>query len=313
MKRLFIIPILLLFVVAGSAQNYVDLAKLYYQNTPQNDFDSINGSTNVQEFGVDLTYPVKLDNGNAVITGLSYNSLSFSLDETQAVTLNDISLKLGMSINHSEKLSGTYMLLPKISSDFNAFGSNDFQIGALALLKIKKSENFKYKIGLFYNTELFGHFFVPFFGFYYISDSKKFEADLSLPIAADVNYSLSSKFKIGFNYATGTKSYNLNKSYDLQKTDASPVASSDDAYIKKYTLEAFPYIRYDITESLLFYAKVGYSVGRAYEVSKNGDENNASILSIGLGDDPTVLNSTFKDGLIYRLGFKYRFHIKKGE
>ena len=299
MKKTFLLPILFFVTLTAMAQNYVDLAKLYYQNTPQNDYDSINGSTNTQELGADLTLPIKLDNGNAVITGLAYNNLSFSLDENTSVSLHDLSFKVGMSINHSDKINATYLLLPKLSGDFNKIGSNDFQLGGVAILKIKKSENFKYKFGLYYNSELFGAFFVPFVGCYYISKNEKLEVDLSLPIAADINYSIAPKLKIGFNYATSTKSFNLNE------------APLDNYYIKKYSLEAFPYLRYSLTESFLIYAKVGYSIGRAYEASENGDENSASILSIGFGDDPQVINSTFKDGLIYRFGFKYRFNIKK--
>lgn len=307
MKKILFLGLMVANILFCHAQNYVDLAKIYYQNTPQNDFDSISGSTSTQEFGADLILPIQLESGNAIITGLAYNNLSFGLDQANTVALQDIALKLGMSINHSDRLNATYMLLPKLASDFEKTGANDFQFGAVAIFKLKKNENFKYKAGLYYNAELFGTFFVPFVGCYYISKNEKLEVDLSLPIAADINYSLTDNFKVGFNYATSTKSFNLNKPYTLLR------GSYDDTYVKKYSLEAFPYVRLALAESFLFYAKVGYSIGRAYEVSENDDENSLSILSIGFGDDPEVLNSTFKDGIIYRVGFRYRFNIKKEE
>jgi hypothetical protein len=144
MKKLFLVTIFIYNLLNISAQNYVDLAKLYYQNTPQNDFDSTSGSTNIQEFGVDLTLPVKLESGNALLTGLSYNNVSFSLDDNTSLALQDVSLKLGISINHSEKFNGAYILLPKLSTDFGKIGSTDFQLGGLMIFKYKKTENFKY-------------------------------------------------------------------------------------------------------------------------------------------------------------------------
>lgn len=303
-KVLFLLISLCIIIHNVNAQNYVDLAKIYYQNTPENNFESTNGSTNVQEFGADLTLPIKLENGNAIVTGVSYNSVGFSLDEGTSVNLQDLTLKVGMSVNHTEKLNVSYLLLPKLSTDFKKTGGDDFQIGGVAILKYKKNENFKYKAGLYYNSDLFGPFVVPFLGCYYTSPSGKFELDLSLPIAADLNYKLSDRLKIGFNYATSTKSFNMNQDFTFDNVDY------NNLYIKRYTLEAFPYVCLNISENYLFFAKVGYSVGRSYEAFEKGDENSFSILSIGFGDEPKVLNDLFDDGLIYRIGFRYRFIIK---
>ena len=49
---------LLSFISFG--QNYVDLSRLHYSTTPQNEFASIGGTTNIEEFGAELTLHVKL-------------------------------------------------------------------------------------------------------------------------------------------------------------------------------------------------------------------------------------------------------------
>ena len=60
MKKLFILSLALFSISFCTAQNYVDLARFHYATTPENDFDSIGGSTHIQEFGADLMFPIQL-------------------------------------------------------------------------------------------------------------------------------------------------------------------------------------------------------------------------------------------------------------
>ena len=60
----------------------------------------------------------------------------------------------------------------------------------LSLFTKKKRAELKFKYGVFVNNEKFGLAVIPIFGLYYLSPSKKFEANLTLPIVADINYKL---------------------------------------------------------------------------------------------------------------------------
>ena len=280
-----------------TAQDYVDLIKNHYAISPNNSFDSIGGKTDVVEFGTDITLPIVLKNENVFITGIAAEQINLKLHpHTKSYNLSSIALKLGYQAKHSEKISGTYMLLPKLASDFKNLGGKDLQLGGLALYKIKKSELFKYHAGLYYNGELFGPFVVPLLGFYYKSENKKFEANFTLPIWADVNYSLTNWMNIGTNFSAFVRSYHLSQS---------------DAYVAKKANEVFGYLQFNIKKSFILQTKVGYSIGRSYKAYEDNDKTDFAFSAFRFGDNRTVLNPTFDDGLIYRVKLLYRFHIKE--
>lgn len=294
---------LLTFSLFANAQQYVDLAKAFYANTPINQYDSATNGTRIQEYGLDLTVPIQLKNGNAILTGLYAESISTKVSPdpvsnlTAVYTLN---IKLGMLINHTEKLSATYLLLPKLASDFKQIGADDFQMGGVVLFKYKKNPNFNYKFGLYYNHELFGPFFVPLLGIYYLSPNKKFEANLTLPVAADANYKLNNWLKVGVNYFAFTRSYYLNE----------PFQGNPDNYLVKKTLEAYAYLQFEFAESIVLQTKAGYSFGRNYQIYDEKDKVTWGLAGVFFGDDREPLNKTnFSDGLVFRVRMLYRFHL----
>ena len=88
----------------------------------------------------------KLSEKLVLLTGLTAENTRLNLSKgADRTSLTMTRLNLGFKYQHSEKWSGTYVLLPKIASDFNAIGSNDFQIGALAVLDYQYSESYKIK------------------------------------------------------------------------------------------------------------------------------------------------------------------------
>jgi len=302
MKKIALI-ILLAFTAAAQAQQYIDLAKAFYANTPVNQYDSATNGTRVQEYGLELTVPFQLKNGNAIITGLYAESIStkVSPDPTSTLTaVYTLNIRLGMNINHSEKLSASYILLPKLASDFKEIGANDFQMGAYALFKYKKNLNLTYKFGLYYNQELFGPFFVPLLGIYYISDNKKFEANLTLPVSADANYALNNWLKVGVNYFAFTRSYYLNEPYQ----------GNPDNYLVKKTAEVYAYLQFEFMKGLVLQTKFGYSIGRNYQIYDEKDKVTWGLAGIFFDDNREPLNKTnFSDGLVFRARLLYRFYL----
>lgn len=283
--------------IATNAQNYVDLARLHYATTPQNEFDSIPGNTNIEEFGADITLPIKLNDGNAILTGFYLEQIKTKLNPTStSITISTINLKIGFNRNHSEKWNGTYMLLPKLSSDFRQLGGKDFQIGGLILMKYKKNETFKYHLGVYINNDLHGPLISPLLGFYYKSLNNKFEANFTLPIWADVNYKLADWLNIGTNFTAITRTYNL---------------GDHNSYMMKKTNEIYGYFQFNIKKSIILQTKTGYSLGRSYEVYTSDDKVDLDIYGITAGDDRTLLNPVFKDGIVFKVRLIYRFHLEK--
>ncbi|MCB0482328.1 MAG: hypothetical protein KDC83_12935 [Flavobacteriales bacterium] len=294
---------IMILVLSVSGQNYVDLLKLTYLNSPFNTSDTLGDPVRVQEFSADATLPIPLRNGHALITGLYLEQLSVK-SSPQNFNVRQVlgtQLKLGANINHGKRLSATYMFLPKISSDFVELGPNDFQFGGLVLYKLKKKENLNYQWGLYYNSELFGPFFVPLLGFHYLSKNEKFEMNFTLPVWADMNYKFNSFFSTGLTFSAFVRTYYLSPQSTLGR----------DEYLVKSSNEIYGYGQFSLSKSWLLQTKVGYSIGRRFSAYDINDKVVWGFSAFRFGDDRKELNPSFSDGILLQARLIYRFHIEK--
>jgi Domain of unknown function (DUF6268) len=283
---------------SASAQKYVDIAKVYYSVSSANTFENSDSSTRIKEFGIDVTLPVVINADNALLTGLFYERNQTKLFESEPEeTFSVVGLRAGLSRKHSNRWTGTYILIPKMASDFKDVSSKDFQLGAIILMKYTKRDNLNYKIGAYYNAELFGPFIVPLFGTYYISKNNKFEANLTLPFLVDVNYKLHDRLNVGINFNGQVRSYRLS---EIPETDSG-------GYVVKASNELFSYLKFNLSKGLSFQARVGYSLGRSYRVYNESDKIVIGSVLIKVGDNREQLNTDFSDGFIYQASLTYRF------
>jgi hypothetical protein len=284
------------------AQQYVDLARVYFLSTPLNRFDSSSVSTELFEYNADLTLPIKLSSRAVFTTGTSVESFRTRLDDSSeeyASTLG-LLLKVGLNYRHSERLRMTYMFLPRYSGDGGSFARNDLQLGGLAIGKWKKSEDWTWQFGAMYNRELFGPFVVPLLGFYAHSKESRWEANFMLPASADINYTLTTKMRLGTSFVSGVRSFFMND------TDFSP----NDAYWVKSTNELYGYLHWEPLRGLIVQGRIGFSVARKFSLYAIGDELDWALMSIKFGDDRTRLNSDFADGSIFQLRLIYRYYTE---
>lgn len=252
-----------------------------------------------------MNIPVPLKSGHALLFGFYGESITTSVNPVEA-NLNSVytvNPRFGINYNHSEKWTGTYLLLPKLSSDFKNIGSKDFQLGALALWKYKKRQNFAWQFGLYYNGELFGPFFVPLFGFYHLSADGKFEANVRLPLAVDLNYRLKPWLQAGMEFSAFVRSYHINEPYQ----------GNPENYLVKASNELFGYLHFNVTENVILKTKVGYSIGRNYRVFDESDRVTFGLSAFRFGGDPKQLNADFQDGLIFRAELIYRFRLSEDQ
>ncbi len=281
-----------------SAQRYVDIARIYYSNSAKNYFENSDSSTRIKEFGVEVTLPVVINADNAVLTGLFYERNQTKLFESEPEeTFSVIGLRAGLSRKHSDKWTGTYILIPKLASDFKDLSGKDFQMGAIILMKYSKRENLNYKIGAYYNAELFGPLIVPLFGIYYLSENNKFEANLTLPFLADANYKLHDRLNVGMNFSGQVRSYHLTEIPD----------SENGGYVVKASNELFSYLKFNLSKALSLQVRVGYSLGRSYRVYDESDKISVGSILIKIGDDREQLNTDFSNGFVYQTTLLYRF------
>lgn len=284
------------------SQNYVDILKLNASTTPDNTFDTSAAKTKIDQLDVDFSLPIKLNDKSTFLTGFlveSFHTKLFADDNYK--TFGASALKLGLNKVFNDKWSGTFVMLPKIASDYKSFGNKDFQLGGIAIIKHKKSDHLNYKFGLYVNQELFGPFFVPFVGMYYLSPNKRFETNLLLPLQADANYKLNSFMHFGLNFNGQIRSYHLT---EVNSTHQS-------TYIARSTNEFYAYLKFNAGENLSFYTRVGQSLGRSYKVFDENDKVTFGLPATFIGPKREQLNPNFSNGLIFQISLLYRIHLNK--
>jgi len=282
----------------ATAQNYIDLVKFDYAIAPDNKFDTTESTTTLHEMNGDLTIPIKINDNFAFLTGVTYENVTASFNTNRAEeSMMGLTLKLGANVKHNSKWSGTYMLLPKLSSDFKKISNHDFQFGGAVLMKYTKSDHFNYKFGVYSNSELFGPFIVPIFGLYYLNPSDKFEAKVLLPLAVDLNYSITKSVRFGLNFKGQVRSYNVN----------TPVGTEANRYLTKSANDIYAYCQYGTKKGLNFQLGFGRSVARSYRMFD--EKVSMGLPLVYFGDNRTQLNTDFSDGWLLKVAAFYRLKL----
>lgn len=281
------------------AQDYIDIASVSYMTTPSTTYEDGSAGDALTEWNIDLDFPIVLNKKTALLTGFSANQLQIRLDPsaTEQTSLRAISMRLGWHTTYSDKWDATYMIIPKIASDFTNGFSTGYQWAALALLSKTRSARVKYTYGLYANTEEYGLMIVPIVGGYFRSANNLWEARVLLPIKVDVNYELSASLRTGLVFD------GLGTSYSIQN------AVYPDHYVNRATNELYAYLQHKVAPSVYLRAKLGYSFLRSYKVYDTDDTISFSTASIYFGDNRTVLNTDVTDGFQFKAELVYRFNL----
>lgn len=295
-KQLFIL--FLLVSNFCNAQGFVDLFSINYGKSAATTYENSSQSTTISNFETNLTLPIQLNEKYTVITGgdFSFNKLQLFPDSNYN-NLYLTRVKAGVNITHSERWSGTYMLLAKFSSDYINLSSDDFYTGGVAVLKYKKNKNLGYKFGLYASKEAYGLFVSPIIGFYYLSPSNRFEMNFYLPNDADINYKLSEKTKTGIDFVASGKTFKLTTN------------NARSSYVENNALEFSSYLQNNsLCKNILVRLKAGFSTNnfKVYPIDQKID---FATSLLRFGDHRTQLNKDLSIGFFAKIEAIYRFDI----
>ena len=121
---------------------------------------------------VNLTLPVpfKIKKRESLfITGVFYNRYHFS-GQTGGTSVTDrsfdrLTFRLGLSHKWGNPRHKTFLMgLPTFSTDGKIFSGDAFQMGGVFIHSFRVKDNLTLKLGLYYNHEFFGDFYMPLFG-----------------------------------------------------------------------------------------------------------------------------------------------------
>jgi hypothetical protein len=285
------------------SQDYVDVLKLGYGRSFNNNFEGSDGSTHITSLEANLTLPIVLNKKNAIITGgiFSKNRLQlYPLENgftTPFTNLYSSTLKIGLSSTFNEKWGMTLVFLPKIASDYYDISSNDFFLGGFGVLKYQKRENVLYRFGVYSSSEAFGFYTTPILGWYSLSKNKKIEMDIFMPISVDINYTQDG-FTYGFSY------FGIGRSFNLEQNNLNQ-------YVQLNSLEFAGYAQYNkLFKNTIIRAKLGYA-SDDYEVHNYGDKIDFGFIAFNFGDNRQQLNPKIKGSLFFKLELLYRVEFAK--
>lgn len=291
--------LLLLSGLLSQGQQYVDIFSVSYGFTPPTGYENGEGNSRVTHADINLTLPIPLNERTNLIIGLTgiLNRLRLDPAATEINTLYNINTPVGINRIYTNGWSGTHVLMPRLSSSFEN-SRLGFQLGMAHLLQKSFSPTRSFTFGLYTNTEEQGLLLVPLLGYYFLTPDEQWEFNLLLPARADINYGLGPRSRVGLTYD------GLGSSYAIDSEQFGK------AYVQRVSNELAGYLRYDLNKSFLLALRVGYSFFRSYRVYDSEDRVNISIGNIFFKDPRTVLNTSIKDGFIFKLRLVYRFHLR---
>jgi hypothetical protein len=292
-----------LFLIApllSNAQEYVDLLNISYSKSGDTSFENSAKNTAISIFDSKVTLPIVLNEKTALITGFDFNIKKLQLfPDSNYSELYYTRLKLGFTTQHSDRWTGTYVLLPILASDYKNIGSDDIYMGGIAVWTYKKRKNFNYKFGLYTGNEAFGFYITPLLGIYYISPDSRFEISALLPGLFDMNFGVSSKTRLGIDYKGNSETFKIKNDNALT------------AYSENNSLEFSSYVQNNsLDKNLLLRLKIGDSTN-SYDLYAVNDKIDLSITPFKFGNHRTKLNSELDYSPFLKVEAIYRFPISK--
>ena len=192
----------------------------------------------------------------------------------------------------NEKFSILATLITRWNRELGFSAGNNQQWGGFVLGSFKKNTNLTYKLGLYYNHEFFGEFFVPLLGIdWKISDKN----NLFGVLPGNLVY----EHKVNKTFYYGAAFRSFTNSYRLHQTD--PCAGDCDAtrYMRIDENQIGFFADYYFTKRIVLNIEAGHSVFRKIREGTRGGEK---------GDYKIVL--TEKDNFYGRAMLAYRMRFR---
>ena len=249
-------------------------------------------SIQFHQVGLDLAYPIKLNPNNTLAPFLRMHQVAMNSPVYGNLDFTSIRLQLNWFNKINEKWTARYSLIPGLSTDFNAFNSEQFQLGVAAIFQRKYTEHFSVDFGAFYNGEYFGPFLTPVLGFNW-NISEKSQIKALLPQYMTYRYSVTGSLGFGLKYFSDIRSYRIG--LNEQKN-----------YMEKWINYLALFGEYYLGDKLVLQAQFGYNLAREIAIYDRGEQLDLRILTFKMGDERLALEMDDKAAYFFQLGIIYR-------
>lgn len=287
------------------AQNFVDLANIYWRNSPGNSIQGSSEKANFTTWAMDAKAPVVLSDKLTLLPGFEITNNRI-LSPSDSTIFSSATLQLGAEMKWNTSFKTVFMFTPKLSSTFTGgVDSKDLQFGGVVLNTYRKSENFDWRFGAYVNGELFSVMIVPLFGFNWkINDNWRLKT--LLPVNLELSRIMNKKWIAGLLFIGANASYRMRQQINPFTT----FPENYQPYLDKADNNAWLYSDIYLTKNLVLNLKAGYSVLRKYRYYNENDKLDLKLGPVNLGNDradsPPLMNNgfSFEARFIFRLGLK---------
>ena len=272
-----------LFPLILKAQPFLDIASVYYQYSAAD--KPVNKNTVYTDLlSASLTLPFKVDSDYIVVNPVYENfSLTFPLTFVDR-QYHTVYLPLTLLHRWNARWKTAFVFIPRFTwqPDMRK-RTRDMQYGGALLTSYQRKPTLKYKIGLYYNSEYFGPFFMPLLGIDWNINSK-WNLFGVLPGSMNLEYKFSRLMHAGILFRSITNSY---------RTLGDNFIRINDNHLKFF-------LDFYLTKNNVITAEAGHTLFREY---KSGQRISGET-------DYYKMNVT--DGLLFRVGYSFRIRTDKG-
>ncbi|MBN1118045.1 MAG: hypothetical protein JXA77_12615 [Bacteroidales bacterium] len=304
MKNLFSITALAILIpLSGISQNTLDILTLSGKyTTPQNYDSTYNGKAQEKGSFIGLTLPIPINDKTIIYNSLNYfyfhvdNEADMPDNIVDPINLHGFIIRTGLVQKLNNGQSIQLLFSPRIMTDMQGGGTDNLQLGGLAVYEKKLKENLTMGFGAMLNNDFFGPYLVPLINLNW-NISEKFSITGMLPVYAKINYKVSDKFTFGISHFGLTTSFGLNG--ENYSTD----------YIERQSIDLGLFAAYNVANNIYIEARIGKSMSRVYKQYAADDKLDLAMPLVTFGDNRTVKNVQFEDGMYCELRLIYRIKI----
>ena len=296
MKRLHSLLVVLSLCFTLAAQETVDILTLTGRYGLPQSYEGETYSEKATEYGSSLGITAGANLSENSMIGFNLNYFYFNVQGDPSIPdnianpmiLNGIILRAGLIQSFSNGRKLQLLLAPRLMSDFKNLDGNSFQMGAEVSYERRFHDDLAMGFGAMYNQELFGPYMVPLFTVNW-QVSSKLNINGMLPITARVTYKVKDNLTVGFSH------FGMSTSFYLGDEDY----AGD--YIERLSVDEALFVRQRLYGPVYLEAMVGRSFARGYKQYGGDQKVDFAIPLVTFGDNRTVKNVQFNDGIILQL------------
>lgn len=251
-NKFLVFTIVVLLSSKAFAQPYVDVVSFNYQTFSSTYKNNTNWKNKTDNYFLSFFLPKVFKNGNTLLIRLNTENIhsDFLTSPAYSYELSSISLPLGFKFITANKKWETIVIgIPKIACDFrDKVDEHDFQYGGIFLQHFVPNDKLKIKLGLYYNREAFGDFWMPLVGIDWKA-SERFSIYGVLPSNYRMEYTIvKNKMYAGLNFKSLTRSFRLSKTQEYD-------------YVRYNEMQLKLFLDCFVYKKILMFAELGYSLG----------------------------------------------------